>query len=193
MTYAAALFCATVTVAGCSGGAAQPAATTPVARSSVVASSTPSTPRETSDAGPQFPAGLPEAAKTKDKAGAEAFVRYFISELNASWRNPDPERLKPLCQPASKSCLAFQEVAADLAREGNKYAHDPVRIDRLLVLASTGAQRRVQMLGGQTGAEIVNGAGRVVDSDKKSTTDNMFYLRWGPTGWTVEAVKDVAG
>src|SRR6478735_7222821 len=100
MTCAAAgLALAVAALAACTGSDPAPTQTSAVVPTTTTSTTPTSTAPSTTatSAGPAFPAGLPDAAKTKDKAGAEAFSRYFVRQLNVSWRKPDSSLLRPLC------------------------------------------------------------------------------------------------
>ncbi|WP_353356630.1 DUF6318 family protein [Intrasporangium sp. DVR] len=157
--------------------------------SSVAPSSAAATKRTA--AAPDFPAGLPAAAKKRTKDGAKAFVEHFIDQLNRAWRSPDPRRIKQLCAEASESCQSFIQTAQDLERHGHHYDSDPVRVDKATAFGEAGGLMRVEFLGGQTGARVVDVAGRTVEDEATSTTHNMFYLDWNLSGWRVTAIKDV--
>ncbi|MDC5698716.1 hypothetical protein OO014_15780 [Intrasporangium calvum] len=160
------------------------------ATSSVPTSTPSSSPTTKSSAAPDFPEGVPAAARKHTKEGAVAFVRHYVSELNAAWRDPDPDRIGRLCLKTSKSCQAFIVAAEELDREGRRYSSDAVRIDRAGPFGEAGKQFRVEFHGGQTGARVVDANGKVVDEESVSTTHNMFFLEWTTSGWMIAAIKD---
>lgn len=195
LPYAAGLALA-VTLTGCAAESAAPEPTTPVstasAPSSSVATSVTAAPAASpTSAAPDFPEGLPAAAKKHTKDGAVAFVKYFIDQLNRAWRSPDPRRIKQLCAETSKSCQSFIETAEHLRRQGHRYDSDPVRVDHAAAFGEAEGLMRVELFGGQTGARVVDGAGSIVEEEATSSTQNMFYLDWSSSGWTVAAIKDV--
>ena len=83
------------------------------------------------------------------------------------------------------------ETARKLVAEHQRYSADAVRIDSLTSLAPAQGQYRVDFRGGQTGAAIIDGAGRVVHTEQRSHTHNLFYLEWGDSGWHLAALKGV--
>ncbi len=193
MTRAAAgLALAVAGLAACTGGDPAPPQTSAPAPSTTTSATTPTPPAtSTTSAGPAFPAGLPDAAKTKDKAGAEAFVLHFVRTVNRAWTKPNPDAIAVLCLPASQSCGALVQTAAELQAKNRHYASDPVRLGKTIGLTPVDGEMRVQLESGQTGANIVDASGAVVESENASTSTRMFYMRWGVAGWAISAIKAV--
>src|SRR6478609_1546728 len=150
MTRAAAgLALAMTALAACSGGDPAPPQTS-APMPSTTTSTTTSTPPTTSatSAGPAFPAGLPDAAKTKDKAGAEAFAGYFARQLNKSWTEADPTLIPILCNlPTSRSCTGFVEVATDLRTKKHRYDGAPLSVNEVRASVVSGGLQWVDIQG----------------------------------------------
>jgi hypothetical protein len=71
------------------------------------------------DVGPaDFP--VPDEARTKDAAGAEAFVRYYIELLNRQQAIPGGEPLRAL-SPDCETCLRIASAFDDAAVAGHTY------------------------------------------------------------------------
>ena len=199
MPYAAGLAAAVtaaVTIAGCTAESPMPPATTspvtPTSASTTAAGTTTSTTTVApTSTGPAFPAGLPEAAKKKNKAGAEAFVRHFVSVVNASWRDPDPEGIRALCSGISKSCDRYVSLAEDMKAKGRRYSGDAVRVARLTSLGDVNGAKRIFASVDVLGARVVAKDGTVVSQDKSETVKNMFFVIWGPVGWVIQEVRNV--
>lgn len=109
-------------VAGCSAEEQQASTELPSA------SSTPAEPTpELPPLGPaDFP--VPDEARVQDKAGAEAFLRYFVAMLNRQQSATDGEPIRRLA-PDCPDCLAiarrFDEAAADgLTLKGGEISID---------------------------------------------------------------------
>lgn len=78
---------------------------------------------ETSEALPQigpadFP--VPDEARTKDPAGAEAFVRYYIDLLNRQQAIPEGQPLRDLSSEC-RECLRIAKAFDDAAAAGWRY------------------------------------------------------------------------
>ena len=78
---------------------------------------------ETTEALPEigpadFP--VPDEARTKDAAGAEAFVRYYIELINRQQRIPAGEPIRAL-SPDCATCLRIARAFDDSASAGHEY------------------------------------------------------------------------
>jgi hypothetical protein len=63
---------------------------------------------------------VPEEARTKDAAGAEAFLRYYIELLNRQQAIPDGQPLREL-SPDCGTCLRIAQAFDDAAAAGHTY------------------------------------------------------------------------
>ena len=193
LAYAAAA--ALATLGACTGSDPGPAVTTPASGSSSTRSAAPATTTTSSapsptTSGPDFPVGLPQAAKAHTAKGAEAFVGHFLNTLNRAWTKPDAELLDDLCQfESSKSCMAYRKTAADLDAKGQHYDGDPVSVSRVVALTEQKGKRRVLFQGSQERRSVVTDAGTTVLTDPRRDLQIMFFLDWGRTGWTVYDAK----
>ena len=191
---ALALALAVSVLAGCTGGDPAPPQTSAPA-SSPTTSTTMSTPptastTSTTSAGPAFPAGLPETAKTNDKAGAEAFAKFFFDSVNQAWVKADPNPLDSLCRfEVSKSCTALRDTARDLKTKKQHYDGAPVAVEKVSSLGAVGGQHRVLFAGRQLQRSIVDDRGHIVSTDQLKSINFVFYLEWGATGWIVSDLK----
>lgn len=193
MPYAAGLVAA-LTLAGCGVGAAEPAppATTAVKSAPVSRSTTASSP-PAATAGPNFPAGLPDAAKKQTDDGAKAFVQHFIDELNEAWVQPNSDLLTPLCNfDASKSCSALRDTAEGLEKRREHYDGTPLAVAEYINLDALEGNERVVVRGEQLRRNVLDSSGKVVLTDQRKAVEFVFYLRWSATGWLTEDIKVVA-
>ncbi|WP_323099804.1 DUF6318 family protein [Intrasporangium sp. YIM S08009] len=194
MTWAAAgLALAVTALAACSGGDPAPPQTSAASATvpSTTASTTTSTPSTTSttSAGPAFPAGLPDAAKTKDKAGAEAFVKHFVATVNVAWVRPDPERIEALCSKSSKACASFVADAQEMRTKNQHYVGPAIQPAKVSALGSNPEDQRVETWLGVLGTKVVDAKNNVVYREEPKTLKTMIHLAWGSAGWSVSAVK----
>lgn len=193
MTCAAAgLALAVAALAACTGSDPAPTETSAVVPTTTTSTTPTSTAPSTTgtSAGPAFPAGVPDAAKTKDKAGAEAFASYFFKTVNQAWVKADPDLLNSLCRfERSKSCTALQDTARDLRTERQHYDGAPVSEEKVSSLGEVNGEHRVLFAGRQLQRSVLNDQGHVVSTDQLKRISFVFYLDWGPTGWIVRDLK----
>ncbi|WP_457253095.1 DUF6318 family protein [Pedococcus sp. P5_B7] len=191
--YAAALSllvaCGVGALTGCTGGADDPPATgtgtavtggTPTALPSSSPPITTTTSTITTSAAVQIPA----AARAHTKAGAEAFVRFYMEQANRTWVEPNATLLPALSDSGCLSCKEIQKTAAELVRDGQHYVSDPVTVTRVAAFggAPTG-QQYVRLFMIQHKVEVVDSTGRVVLTDPKKSLARTAGVIWEETSW----------
>lgn len=192
-----------VLVAGCSGGAEavttdRPAAVTPTvlvatprgsatSTTSSPATSVSSTVRPTSTA---EGANVPAAARAHTNGGGEAFAKFYLEQLNASWMAADPEPLKTLSLSTCKTCANYIETAESLREAGDRYAGPPGTYRLSIVLPeSTGNTKYVEMTYYQNAEPIIGSEGQVVSSNKRLTAVSVMTVQWTSSGWRMAEVQ----
>ena len=194
MTCAAAgLALAVGALAACTGSDRAPTETSAVVPSTATSTTPTSTAPSTTatSAGPAFPAGLPDAAKTKDKAGAEAFVRHFIATVNAAWVRPDPKRIQILCSQSSKACASFIADAQEMHTKNQHYVGAAIEPAKIEAVGTNPDDQRVEAWLGVLGARVVDAKGATVYREAPKTVKTMIHLAWGGQGWAITAVKEL--
>ena len=187
LPYAAGLALA-VTLTGCAAESAAPEPMTPVRTTPVPTVSAPSSSVATSaPAAPDFPEGLPAAAKKHTKDGAKAFVQHYMDRLNVAWTTPDPDAIRQLCDVSvSKSCAANLQDAEDYKRKGWKYSGKAARTLRVDTLGlESGGTHRVLWTGIQLRNDIIDAKGTVRESYPREDLRLVFDLRWTASGWLI--------
>jgi hypothetical protein len=166
-----------VLAAGCTGGSgAAPSASTSASASVSTLPSPSVTPSAT--------ASVPAAARAHTKAGAEAFVRFYMDQVNLAWTGPNQSVLPGLGIDGCLSCSSFQDIAVALVKEGHRYAHDPVTV--LAVVAETtlsGVQQRLTMTLHQHEVDVIDATGATVSTDPDKTGDFTVVVTWKGGRW----------
>ena len=162
-------------VSACSGGDPQPRALPTLA----TASRTPA---------PTL-AALPEAAKAKTPQGADAFVRYFFSQLNVAFSTSDASIIKALQNGECATCDNYQG-ALEAARsaghflKGNSFEVRDVAAAPLQPLGTT-----AEVFGAVPPRSQVDARGVVL---KELPAGSDFHLvavlKHGPHGWLVSGL-----
>jgi hypothetical protein len=173
-------------VAGCSSADAksQPSAELPPASSSA-AESTPELP----PLGPEdFP--VPDEARVKDQAGAEAFLRYWIDLLNHQRAIPEG---KPLLElgPDCNGCIRIAQNYDNVAREGNSYRGGSLTLTDVPPPTLSGDKARISFAIRQEAVAIVDDSGEIVDPGLPPVPNagSGIALAWSEpnVGWLVTA------
>ena len=174
---------AAILLSGC-GGDAKPGATP---SSTPAASPTTSSPATSSPvtSSPATDPNIPAAARAHTPAGAEAFVRYFYSQLNRSWSTADPTLLPLLSESDCKTCAAFTSSAASFRSKNQHYNGELFSVSSISSIGMGPKGQEVLVIGKQQPGEIVDQAGKVVETAVAQAGKFVISLRWTGSGWKV--------
>ena len=148
---------------------------------------------ETSEALPEigpadFP--VPDEARTKDAAGAEAFLRYYVNLSNRQQRMLDGEPLRelgPNCDECSRIAQNFDQVAA----AGNRYEGGEITINAIAPPLVQGDGATISFGAKQEAVRIVDDSGAVVDPglELMPNLGSGITLIWSDSdkSWLVES------
>ena len=178
-------------VSGCSGpgSAGKPEPPDAPGTTAATRASTPPTPPVTGPASPtpgSALASVPVAARQHSEAGAEAFVRFYIDQLNLAWTVPDPTRLAALGDPECLSCASLEHTARELAAMKRRYAAAPVSITTVAAFGGAPAgQQLVRLAMEQHAVSVIDGGGHVVTRDEAKPVSRDVLLKWRAGAWRV--------
>jgi hypothetical protein len=184
---------AVMLLAGCGGGAQADGApppntgsppTTPTA-SPTTTSATPTTvPAPTTDP------DIPDAARARTPAGAEAFVHYFFETLNLAWTTPRAGILSPLCQGSSKSCAANESTATELTKAGHHYDGNPVTVKSVRTLSAL-SPNKYDVLATVVAEPVreVDGVGKAYVTERREKLSARFVLLYTDQAWSAMSIK----
>ena len=142
------------------------------------ASATPSTEELPPLGPPDFP--VPDEARTKDAAGAEAFVRYYIDLLNRLQAIPAGGPLREL-SPECATCLRIARAFDDAAAAGHTYFGGQLTVNDIAEpqvegdIASLGFTTRVEAVSvrDKSGVPVPNG-----QADLMPNAGSGMTLKW---------------
>ena len=122
-----AILAASILLSACGGGAKpDPSSST---SSPTTSTSAPTVSVSPTTAGPTIDPNIPAAARAHTPAGAEAFVRYFYSQLNIAWSKPQAGLIAGLSAKTCKTCAALEGTAWDLTAKRQHYQGEALTID----------------------------------------------------------------
>jgi hypothetical protein len=125
----------------------------------------------------------PEATKHTEK-GAEAFVKFYLDQVNASWMTPLAGVLLPLSDSGCISCKSFEKEAHDLVSKGHRYASAPATYTSFTAFGGAPEGRQyVRVLGTQNRVNIVDAKGNVVSTDPKKPIAVNAMTIWQGRRW----------
>ena len=171
-------------LSGC-GGDAKPG---PSSSSTSAASPTTSSPATSSPAtsSPTTDPNIPSAARAHTPAGAEAFVRYFYSQLNVAWSKPQAGLISGLSVATCKTCAALEGSAVELASKQQHYAGEVFAVGTVGAIGDS----EVLVTGEQPAGAVIDINGSVVRSKAKAEKAKFIVtLAWSPGGWRVHEMK----
>jgi len=183
-----ALLAASMVLAACGGGAKPDSSASRTTGSppttTAAAPTTPASPTATADP------NIPAAARAHTPAGAEAFVRYFYSQLNIAWTTPRAGILSPLCQASAVACTANEQTATRLAKEGHHYNGNPITVVFIGALDSA-AKNQLGILANviQERRSEVDAAGKTYITDQRKNLRLHFELLYTSQAWSVASTK----
>jgi hypothetical protein len=179
-------------LAACTTSAPTNAAATSAALDTASSTSTapttaPTTPSATSTS-PGLDRGgnsLPDDAQVKSAAGAEAFVKYVVGQVNVGLKDADPSVLDGLYTENCKTCASWVSQIAALKASGRHLTGPSYLLRGATTSSLEGDMAGVLVTGDQLAADVVNANGARVDSVKGSTGTNFYFTTQFAAGWKV--------
>jgi hypothetical protein len=129
---------------------------------------------------------IPAAARAHTPAGAEAFTRYFYSQLNTAWSTPKAGLISSLSATTCKTCAAFEGSAIDLATKQQHYQGD---VFAVATAASVG-QSEILVVGQQPPGAVIDSSGTVVRRKTQAQRSKFIVtVQWSSGGWRINEIK----
>lgn len=177
--------CGVVGVSGCTGGGGSPPtpSSTAVSRTAVSRTTSSGTTPPATVTGPAVQ--IPAAARAHTAAGAEAFVRFFLDQVNTAWTKPETGLVAPLGDSGCLSCKAFEEEAAELVAKHHRYAQPPGLYTKVEAVGEPTKQGRryVKVTAIQQRVNIVDRSGKVVSTDPRKPLALTALTMWQGDRW----------
>jgi hypothetical protein len=124
---------------------------------------------------------VPDEARTKDAAGAEAFLRYFIDLINRQRAIPAGQPLRDL-GPQCQECLRIARVFDDAATAGRHFEGGKLTLNSLAAPLLDGDGALISFGAGQEALSLADQTGAVLESlPADSTLGSGITLTWSQT------------
>ena len=195
-----AITCLMLALSNCAGpsrSSGPPSAATPTQVASSNQSATPtatgtSAAAQSPSAGAK-PSVVPVGARKHTNAGASEFLRFYMAELNRTWKSPEDDSLASFSTPRCRTCVNFVETAHDLRAHGQRYAADAVTLGPTITLpGSTVSGVVIQAPLRQNRVNILARDGGVVRTTAEVRSLTEATLVWGPPGsWAIGGLRRV--
>jgi hypothetical protein len=131
---------------------------------------------------------VPDEARTKDAAGAEAFLRYWIALMNRQQAVPAGQPLRDL-GPECGECRRIAQNFDKAAAQGHRYVGGEIKIERLLKPAQTSGALVLSFIARREPVSIVDGNEAVLEERPDAATglSSGIGLDWSndTKSWTV--------
>ncbi|UOY01836.1 DUF6318 family protein [Blastococcus sp. PRF04-17] len=126
----------------------------------------PTSAAETTEALPElgpadFP--VPDEARTKDAAGAEAFLYYWIELLNRQQAIPAGEPLRDF-GPECRECLRIARIYDEAAKVGNRYVGGELTVLDAAAAPVEGDQVSVTFIASEEAVQLVDPSGTPIET-----------------------------
>jgi len=135
---------------------------------------------------------LPDEARTKDAAGAEAFLRYYIELSNRQQEVLDGQPLRDL-GPDCQECLRIAQNFDEVAAAGHRYEGGEITLNDVTPPQMQGERASISFGARQEAVRLVDRAGNVVDQglDVLPNQGSGITLVWASDDetWLVEALN----
>lgn len=188
---------ATMLLVGCGGDSKPDASPSSTAISSSTATSAPTTASDTrtitASEQPTTDPTIPAAARAHTPAGAEAFVKYFYSQLNIAWSKPEAGLISRLSATTCKTCTNFEREAAKSVANYERVIGESISLTTVETSDATDpARMTVLAIGFQPESVVVDAKGKTVQTLQRERVRNVVTLQWGASGWRLEEIQSVA-
>ncbi len=139
--------------------------------------------------GPEdFP--VPDEARTKDAAGAEAFLRYWIDLLNRQQAIPGGQPLRQL-GPDCGECRRIARVYDEAAATGRRYAGGELTIVDVAEPVVEGDRATVPFIASEQAVQLLDSSGQTIESlGTAPELSSGVTLSWSEAGhcWLVASM-----
>ena len=142
---------------------------------------------------PTASTSIPAAAQAHTDAGAEAFARYYLAQVNLAWTGPDPSKLDGLASPSCKSCANFAATASSLAADQLRYEGDPLSLGPSVLLPESRPDEvKYDFVFIQEPRRVINSRAQVNRSVGRETALSQFSISWIRGAWQVKTIEVVS-
>jgi hypothetical protein len=133
---------------------------------------------------------VPAEARTKDAAGARAFLDYWVALLNRQQAIPDGKPIRDL-GPDCNECLRIARVYDESAAAGRRYMGGELAVVVAAMPTIDGDQTMVSFTASEEAVQLVDPSGATVESlEADSDLSSGLTLTWSDSerGWVVKSM-----
>jgi hypothetical protein len=121
---------------------------------------------------------VPDEARTKDAAGAEAFLRYWVELLNRQQAVPAGQPLRDL-GPDCNECLRIARIYDGAAAAGRRYEGGLLKVVSTAPPLIEGDETTISFIASEAATRLLNTTGVAVESvDAADDLSSGVNLTW---------------
>ena len=136
---------------------------------------------------PAIDPNIPNAARAHTPAGAEAFARYYVEQINAVGKKPASGIIASLSSPRCKSCRNYEASMADMAAKSQHYSSSIFQVDGSDLGAATGRDSvGVYVSVHQKPVKVINPDGTVARQVNAAQAQLLYDIAWTDGRWQVK-------
>ena len=185
-----AILAASILLAACGGSAKPDASSTSTSPSTSTSAPTVSV---SSTTAPTIDPNIPAAARAHTPAGAEAFVRYFYSQLNIAWSKPQAGLISGLSVKTCKTCANFEQEAQKSVSKSERVIGQSIILANVSTSDATNpAKMTILAIGQQPKTVVVDALGKTVETVQLERVRTLVTVQWGANGWRLGEIQSVA-
>lgn len=177
-----------VAVAVVSGGSADgddpPTASASASSSSASVSPSVTATPSPSETGP----AIPKAAQAHTEAGAVAFFKFFVDQVNESYMTPRDDLIPLHSETDCQSCKALNEQATELVSEKQRSDKPPFSATAVSVQPSPIDRVRINLTMVTNPVIVLDASGAEVSRQAKASEPRTAVISWKGGRWLVYAV-----
>jgi hypothetical protein len=169
-------------VSACGGSSSGPRTAPPVSTSPAsVSSPTPAA------------AAVPAAAKAATSTGAEAFARFFYTQVVRAFAAKNPALIASISAPGCTACESYIRSLTKLRDNNERVEHFSIKVISVVAPAVTGASARADVSWSQPDVAVrYDASGKEIfrDGPYRRVDTQLNLLRQGD-GWLVSEIKPI--
>lgn len=135
--------------------------------------------------------GVPQAARQHTKAGAQAFVTYYLTTMNQAAQHPVPEPIKEISRPGCKTCAEWSEVFSTLVKDSTHYDGVVFGIPTNVRVTEISPESCHLFFNLHQNAANIRSqkTGAITSPGKETRMNVVFELKWTSAGWRTAEVQ----
>lgn len=149
--------------------------------------STSSTSPTSSDPNVAGAPGVPEAARHRTEAGAIAFTKYYLDQINTTGTHPRKGVLRALSIPTCKTCENLEASVDYAVDHSERNSGAQVKLVSIKGLMPNGETRTIEAITDQLAFSVIGPSPTSYPALKRA--GYVFSLSWGTNGWRTKEIQ----